>query len=686
MAFKLDTRKFKKIASDGNTTTMQHEDGHVLKIAHAGLSKELQKQISAIPIAKADGGDPVDPNSEAAQWDKERRAKDAEMRQQDEQENANDQEAMQVQMKSAGGKLQKLAPGGDVRVSPKDMQDSSQKSGMDFIKSGLQNAAKELGFSQPSPAASPSPSYSDGGDVQEVGDNAPTTPQDAKGEATQVTDESGSQPSSQAPVVVNVNGGQTQQPQAAPLTAQDIGAHVGNAVRQGIADTIGAVKSVGQPLVNAGEGVIQGLSGQDGKQPLDQNPQPAMARGVSSTIANQGVTPPASPDMLKGAQPQSDSPMDAYTKQMQGGYANEVKGANEKLAAETQLGNRQEETFREQAQNAQNQLQNTQDVQNAAQKERQAFISDIQNQHIDPKHLFSTMGVGSKIGTAIGILLSGLGSGVSGQPNMAMQFLNNMVDKDMEAQRLNLGKSESLLSNNMANFHNLNDAALMTRMQYNDYFSHLLNQSAAQNRTPQAQAARDMAVGQLQQQNAFINSQMGKTPGGNGSNTMDGYLSMMRIANPERAKEIESRYIPNVGIASIPLDQKTRATITERKTLQDNVQQLVQFQQKYGGTLEGIGDPTVRAEGEALAKQVQDQYRRANDQGVFKPAESAFVNGVIGDKPASLFSKYTKLPGYKAAAQINQGNLNQIYKSVGLQPTSGQSQQQFMPKTFKPAQ
>lgn len=53
---KLDLSKLKKIASDNKCTTLQHTDGHSIKIAHHVLSPRLKKELDNIPLHKANGG------------------------------------------------------------------------------------------------------------------------------------------------------------------------------------------------------------------------------------------------------------------------------------------------------------------------------------------------------------------------------------------------------------------------------------------------------------------------------------------------------------------------------------------------------------------------------------------------------------------------------------------------------
>lgn len=57
-------------------------------------------------------------------------------------------------------------------------------------------------------------------------------------------------------------------------------------------------------------------------------------------------------------------------------------------------------------------------------------ISDI-----DPDRYRETMGVSGRTISAIGMLVSGIGAGLTGQPNMAMQVFQRNIDRDIEAQK-----------------------------------------------------------------------------------------------------------------------------------------------------------------------------------------------------------------------------------------------------------
>lgn len=63
-------------------------------------------------------------------------------------------------------------------------------------------------------------------------------------------------------------------------------------------------------------------------------------------------------------------------------------------------------------------------------------LSNIYQQgKVDPQQYVKELGVDGKVMTGIGLVLSGMGSGLTGQPNMAMQVLQKNIDRNIDAQK-----------------------------------------------------------------------------------------------------------------------------------------------------------------------------------------------------------------------------------------------------------
>ncbi len=200
-------------------------------------------------------------------------------------------------------------------------------------------------------------------------------------------------------------------------------------------------------------------------------------------------------------------------------------GATEKGLHEIETGKRQElKAITDQAagqqkilQEQQKNIQQTQsDYNNNYAKldaERQALQKDIADKHIDPTHFLSSMGTGTKIASIIGLIAGGIASGATGQENLAQKFLQKQIDQDIEAQKLELGKKENLLSANLRQFGNMRDAMHMTRIMQSDIIANQMQQEAAKASSPLAAARLKQEAGNLHMTTAPLMGQlaMGKT-------------------------------------------------------------------------------------------------------------------------------------------------------------------------------
>jgi hypothetical protein len=141
-------------------------------------------------------------------------------------------------------------------------------------------------------------------------------------------------------------------------------------------------------------------------------------------------------------------------------------------------------------------------------KEFNQVKQDYISKKIDPKQWWNNKSLGSKVSTGIGILLSGLGSGLSGQPNMAMQMVNKEIDKDIEAQKENIGKTGNILSLNMQKYRNIKDAEAASRLQINAGLQSQIAMQAARTNSTVAKAQAQMALGQLGMQAKQLQNQL----------------------------------------------------------------------------------------------------------------------------------------------------------------------------------
>ncbi len=108
---------------------------------------------------------------------------------------------------------------------------------------------------------------------------------------------------------------------------------------------------------------------------------------------------------------------------------------------------------------------------------------------LNEKAYLENMGAGKKITTALGLLLSGAGSGLNGGSNMAMDFLNKQIDRNIQAQKDRFGQVQTIWGAYKDLYGNEQVANNMARLHQLDMLNTQAKMTAAQLGTPAAQAA-----------------------------------------------------------------------------------------------------------------------------------------------------------------------------------------------------
>lgn len=156
---------------------------------------------------------------------------------------------------------------------------------------------------------------------------------------------------------------------------------------------------------------------------------------------------------------------------------------------------------------ASQEIQQKQNQEFDALKERRQHLSDdLANSHVDPQRYINSMSTGDKIQSAIGLILGGISGGGNGNP--AMDFLNKQIDRDIDAQRAELGKKENLLAANLHDFGNLKDAMDFTRINHNDIISYQMKAAAARQMGTMGSAELLKQAGILDYNSAQLQGQM----------------------------------------------------------------------------------------------------------------------------------------------------------------------------------
>lgn len=441
MSFKIDMSKFRKMASDKDHTTLQHEDGHQIKIAHGALSRGHRKQLESLPMM-SEGGKVSDVDHPTSTIQPERRINlDPEKVKQFQSNSIFNSTGKKLKNTTAynqadGGSV-KMAEGGkvtrklDIEETGPVEAEMAADNDLEFV---THNKKKKLDI-EPIKMA-------DGGDVIDYDNLVPK--------------EQNQKDAEDAPYGVPLEALRSKVATATNNTAPQDGQSV-NMGSIPIASTPQASNETTQPVASK-------------PSPVEQAPV------ATATETKQPATKPIpSPDLVH-----------AYESQVSGieaeAQAQAAKAAEEKQAITRQVGVMSDLT------------QTYQKHYNELENERKAFQDDIANTHIDPNRYLGSMDTAGRITTAIGLALGGLGSSIAGGPNTALEFLNKQIDRDIDAQRATLGKKESLLSANLRQFGNMKDATDMTKIMQNDLLVNQLKQAEAKAASPAAKARAQQLI------------------------------------------------------------------------------------------------------------------------------------------------------------------------------------------------
>ncbi len=311
--------------------------------------------------------------------------------------------------------------------------------------------------------------------------------------------------------------------------------------------------------------------------------------------------------------------------------------------------------------------------------ERANILKDIGAGHINPRQYLDNMSTAGKISTGIGLVLGGMGAGLTHGPNLVFQHLQDQINRDVDAQKAELGKKQNLLSHNFQQTGDLREAYGVTKMQQNDILSSHIRMTADQTADPVAKARLMQIAGMTDQETAKLQQQIamqkmmvgGLNQQQNPESDFQTRMQFLRTNGQDAlAKDMEAKHVPGVGQASKEVPADVMKEMISRQDLQNKITDLQQFASQNSGSL----NPAIIKQGAAKAALAQDAYRRANAQGVFKESEKNFVGSVLGSDPTQFFEKYRAGKGYQEAGRDNLAALNNLKSGYGLMTSGGQQQ------------
>lgn len=397
-------------------------------------------------------------------------------------------------------------------------------------------------------------------------------------------------------------------------------------------------------------------------------PAPQQSSPNIATNPNQSATSDVDP--LIAAQDQAQQ----FSLQ---GALGQIEGKNAEANAVDVMGKQQAAVYDKASKSEAKITNDFQKHSNEINQQIQHIQHDIDNSHIKPEQYWGNLSTAAKINTTIGLILGGIGSGLTGGQNPALELLRQHVNNDIEAQKAELGKKHNLLTAYHQQFGNLKDATSMLQLTLGHQVANQINAAGARAQGPiekaRAQQASSQvlaALGPIQQKLAMsrtlasIGTQKpasGESP----TSRIEKQLPILRAQNPEAAKDIEKHLVPGIGISPVEVPEAKRQKLIDQKTALDSSIKLREFANKHSGSL----NPATIQEGKALAFLTLNQYRTGTGQGVYKEAQAEADKKLVAEDPTAFFGRFRTDPRYKVLEESLRHEYNNNLKGAGL-PTS----------------
>lgn len=408
---------------------------------------------------------------------------------------------------------------------------------------------------------------------------------------------------------------------------------------------------------------------------------------VATMAPQQELAQPSAPTLApQAAQSLAPQPQEIPQQSLQvGNYGNALLGdinkargaANEYANAATQQAQMEMDAAKQQEQFFQKASEDYTQKFGSLNNELKNAISDWQQGHVNPERYMESMSSGKKVATAIGLILGGMGSGLTGQENAAQKFLQQQIDRDIESQKNSIGNKESLVSAYFKQFGNLKEATDMAFAVQTGIYGAKLRQAATKTTSPKAKmdalsAAIELetkASDQIQKiaKQQTLNSVLNMA--NSGPNTEQGYLqkmNAMRSVDKDLYKEANENYLPGIGVARIKPSDKDKEKIAALDGLKKGLTQLQSRAATIGTTVPGS---QADMENKALQSGVMMQAKIALDMGAIQGADMGFLEKMVPN-PGAFLTKGT-VAQLEATKRSMDKQLDSVYNKLGVDKFQG---------------
>lgn len=318
--------------------------------------------------------------------------------------------------------------------------------------------------------------------------------------------------------------------------------------------------------------------------------------GTKPTLASFSPTmAPKGADGAPSSAPSSDNTLAGLQmsglKGINSAFDSQQAGIAAKAAAEGEAGTKSGQALDALNANLQKMDAQAQQRAQASRADLDGMQKSIMDTKIDPNRFWNNLDTGQRVQAGIALALGGLAQGVSGGKvsNAAADTIQNSISRDIDSQKVDLGKKQTVYGNMLEKYKDDRAADLATRSNAISVAQNQVQSILAKAQSPIAIANGKILMGQLDQTRAGLNTEFGMRMYQlqQKSNLQGGASGINAEALPAEDRDRIVR-LPsgNMGLAYTKEDANhVKETLGASDELQSTLNEMKSFQKEVGTTL-----------------------------------------------------------------------------------------------------
>jgi len=304
-----------------------------------------------------------------------------------------------------------------------------------------------------------------------------------------------------------------------------------------------------------------------------------------------------------------------------------------------------------------------------------ALQQEMASGKVDPTQWWKNQNLGGKVAASIALVLGGIGQAFGGGPNQALAVINDAIEKDIDAQKTDLGKKQNLLSHYVQQGHDINAAAQLAKADQMDAYAGQMQMVASKYGGQEAAVNADKTIAGIKGDAA----KMRQTAMQQGFENSLKAAELRLKAEALAAKEAQPSNLVAPGFmkGQVPIKDeeagKFRGALAAQRDIESAAAEMKALVQKHG--TEGFPGE-VKAKMGALHSKLILKKKNLEQLGAISGTDMSLIEGEVPDPrgwaPEAIAHNVTKLDQLVANGR---GTIDSAANAMGLQRVQQQAPQ-----------